>query len=89
MCTSRINSDFATCTAINGDIPRWCTKIASLVRRRATSPATAPYDAERAAPPHLPAQSLVARILRAGALLLGVGVLTRGVLWLLACVPWR
>ena len=83
MCTSRINSDFATCTAINGDIPRWCTKIASLVRRRATSPTTAQYDTESATPPRLPAQPLVARILHACALLLGVGVLTRGVLWLL------
>ena len=63
------------------------TKIASalysLVRRRATAPATAPYDAERAAPPRLPAPPIVARILRAAALLLGTGVLTRGALRLL------
>ena len=52
------------------------------VRRRATAPA-APYDAESAAPPRLPAQPIVARILRAAALLLGTGVLTRGVLRLL------
>ena len=55
----------------------------------ATAPAAAPYDAESAAPPRLPAQPIVARIIHATALLLGTGVLTRGALWLLACVPWR
>ena len=55
------------------------TKIASalsLARRRATAPAAAPYDAESAAPPRLPAPPIVARILCAAALLLGTGVLT-------------
>jgi hypothetical protein len=57
----------------------------SLARRRATAPAAwlAPYDAESAAPPRLPAQPIVARILRAAALLLGTGVLTRWILRLL------
>ena len=40
-------------------------------------------DAERAVPPRLPAQPLVARLLRAAVVLLGTVVLTRGALRLL------
>ena len=52
-------------------------------RRRAPEPAAAPYDAERAVPPRLPAQPLVARLLRAAVVLLGTVALTRGALRLL------
>ena len=49
----------------------------------APEPAAAPYDAERAVPPRLPAQPRVARLLRAAVVLLGTVVLTRGALRLL------
>ena len=52
-------------------------------RRRTPEPAAAPYDAERAVPPRLPAQPLVARLLRAAVVLLGTVALTRGALRLL------
>ena len=73
-------------TLLVGATQKKATKIASalsLARRRATAPAAAPYDAESAAPPRLPAPPIVARILRAAALLLGTGVLTRWALRLL------
>ena len=48
--------------------------------RHATASADPYDDAESAAPPLLPAQPTVARILRVAALLIGVGVLARGAL---------
>jgi len=54
--------------------------LALRARRHATT-ASDPYDdAESAAPPLLPAQPTVARILRVAAQLLGVGLLARGAL---------
>ena len=54
--------------------------LALRARRHATT-SSDPYDgAESAAPPLLPAQPTVARILRVAALLLGGGVLARGAL---------
>ena len=52
-------------------------------RRRTPEPAAAPYDAERAVPPRLPAQPRVACLLRAAVVLLGTVLLTRGALRLL------
>ena len=52
----------------------------SRARRHATASADPYDDAESAAPPLLPAQPTVARILRVAALLIGVGVLARGAL---------
>ena len=51
--------------------------------RSEREPAAAPYDAERAVPPRLPAQPRVACLLRAAVVLLGTVVLTRGALRLL------
>jgi hypothetical protein len=64
-------------------VHRGVLNITLRARRRATASAD-PYDAESAAPPLLPTQQAIgARILRAAALLLGVGLLTRGALRLL------
>ena len=60
-------------------------RVLALRARRHATASSAPYDgAESAAPPLLPAQPTVARILRVAALLIGVGVLARGALRL-AC----
>ncbi len=53
----------------------------SRARGRHATASSDPYDdAESAAPPLLPAQPTVARILRVAALLLGGGLLARGAL---------
>ena len=53
----------------------------SRARGRHATASSDPYDdAESAAPPPLPAQPTVARILRVAVLLIGVGVLARGAL---------
>ena len=54
-------------------------RVLALRARRHSTASSDPYDgAESAAPPLLPAQPTVARILRVAALLIGVGVLARG-----------
>ena len=58
-----------------------CRRVLALRARRHSTASSDPYDdAESAAPPPLPAQPTVARILRVAALLIGVGVLARGAL---------
>ena len=64
----------AVCTAA-------CARTQGRVRGRHATASSDPYDdAESAAPPPLPAQPTVARILRVAALLLGGGLLARGAL---------
>ena len=66
------------CAVCTHTAPR---RVLALRARRHSTASSDPYDdAESAAPPLLPAQPTVARILRVAALLLGVGVLARGAL---------
>ena len=68
----------AQCAVCTHTAPR---RVLALRARRHATASSDPYDdAESAAPPPLPAQPTVARILRVAALLIGVGVLARGAL---------